>query len=116
VSVTFAVAAEDCLLQWVSTSGLTNASGLFIFPWQSQFAGQPIAWSIVSTDGQPIQQLNVNVHGSNLIDNFGAGASAIYTTANLPYVQAFEQWQISGLVGIILANVNVTFNVLIRRD
>lgn len=116
MSVTFAAAAEDCLLQWVSAAGLTNASGQFAFPWQSQFAGQPIAWSIVSTDGQPVQQLNINVHGSALIDNFGAGASAIYTTANLPYVQPFEQWQISGIVGILLANQNVTFNVLIRRD
>ena len=113
MSVVFSHSDVDiCDLRWWSSTTIVPGGGQFQLPWSVQMAGQPIAFTCVASDGQPVA-VTISLSGVEYIKQMQVGDSGIYTTANIPYLQANETLVIFGNA---TAASNLTFSILIKHN
>jgi hypothetical protein len=113
MSVVFTVDETDiCNLQWRSSSVVVPGGGQYQLDWTNNRAGQPIAFTLVQNDGDPASA-SISLSGVEYIKAMQCGASAIYTTANIPYLAANESLTVFGAA---TAGGTITFTILMKYD
>ncbi len=103
---------DPCDLRWWSASAVVPGGGQYQFDWSCERAGQPIAFTLVQQDGLPASA-SISLSGVEYIKSMQCGASAIYTTANVPYLAQNETLTIFGQG---TAGGVITFTLLLKHD
>lgn len=102
---------DPCDLKWWSASTVVPGGGQYQFDWSVQRAGQPIAFTIVQQDGLPASA-TIQLSGTEYIKSMQVGPSAIYTTADLPYLERNARLTI---LGQGTAGGTLTFTLLLKH-